>query len=113
MRIRINESGLDLAEDDVEGFIYDLNIAAYGEPTTTAIETISQAEGISINKEGDNIIANADGKIILMQLYTTEGALVDKAENNSIYVGYLNAGVYIVKVYTADREKSAKFLLRK
>jgi hypothetical protein len=48
-----------------------------------------------------------------MQLYTTEGALVDKAENNSIYVGYLNAGVYIVKVYTTDREKSAKFLLRK
>lgn len=113
MRIRINQSGLDLAEDDVEGFIYDLNIAAYGESTTTAIETISQAEGISINKEGDNIIANADSKIILMQLYTTEGTLVGKADDSSIYVGHLNAGVYIVKVYTADREKSAKFLLRK
>ncbi len=27
MRVRVNQSGLDLAEDDVEGFVYDFNIS--------------------------------------------------------------------------------------
>ena len=38
MRLRINSNGLDLAEDDVTGFIYDLNINVAEEEATRTVE---------------------------------------------------------------------------
>ncbi len=45
MRIRVNQSGLDLAEDDVEGFVYDFNIIV-AQPQTMRTVTTTANEGI-------------------------------------------------------------------
>ena len=47
MRIRINSNGLDLAEDDVEGFVYDLHLTAVGpqEGRTVTLTTNDAGRG--------------------------------------------------------------------
>lgn len=113
MRIRINQSGLDLAEDDVEGFVYDFNMIVNNNATTAIVEAIEEEEGISIEQQGEWITATGCRETASMHLYSTDATLIGRSSTNSIYVGNLNCGIYIVKVQTADSSNSAKFLLKK
>lgn len=111
MRVRINQSGLDLAEDDVEGFVYDLKVIVSG--AQTSVDVIEQEEELTITQEGSRIYATANKEVTSLSLYTTTAQLVGKTQGNSIDISSLDSGIYIVKVTTAGNSISAKVYIRK
>jgi hypothetical protein len=195
MRIRINSNGLDLAEDDVEGFVYDLHLTvvdpqegrtvklttngpergrvtlsqeatsyAYGTTLTatatpkgdatficwreegvvvstdaeytftvdrnvnlkayftantvigTGVETITLAatdEEVTINVEGDHIVARANEPIINITLYTADAVKVSQCSGNAMSTTGLKQGTYIVQATTPRGSKNVKLYLNK
>lgn len=111
MRVRINQSGLDLAEDDVEGFVYDLKVIVSG--AQTSVDVIEQEEELTITQEGSRIYATANKEVTSLSLYTTTAQLVGKTQESSIDISSLDSGIYIVKATTADNSISAKVYIRK
>ena len=194
MRIRINSNGLDLADDDVEGFAYDFNLTvvdpqedrtvsvsvnathrgtatltakaeryaigteltakatpkgtatfvcwreegvvvsteaeytftvdrnvklkAYFSPNTdpdTGVEAIAAAptDEVSIDVEGNSIVAKSNTEVWSMSLYTIEAALVAQAKGNILPITGIAQGTYIVRANTAAGYKNVKIYLNK
>lgn len=194
MRIRINSNGLDLAEDDVEGFVYDFHLIvvdpqegrtvsvdvnapnrgtaslssvdksyAYGTMLTakatpkgnatfvcwreegvvvsteaeytfmvdrnvklkayftantipdTSVEALvsDKAGQVKICVEGDKLVAKSKSDVCGMSLYTIDAALVAQAEGNTLTVGNVAQGTYIVRVVTTNGNKNVKIYLNK
>ena len=194
MRIRINSNGLDLAEDDVEGFVYDFHLTTvaaqegrtvsvsvneahrgsaslsskeatypYGTTLTakatprgnatfvcwreegvvvsteaeytfmvdrnvklkayftantipdTSVEALvsDKAGQVKICVEGDKLVAKSKSDVCGMSLYTIDAALVAQAEGNTLTVGNVAQGTYIVRVVTTNGNKNVKIYLNK
>lgn len=194
MRIRINSNGLDLADDDVEGFAYDFHLTAvepqedrtvsvsvnathrgtatltakaeryavgteltakatpkgtatfvcwreegvvvsteaeytftvdrnvklkaYFSPNTdpdTGVEAIAAkpTDEVSIDVEGNSIVAKSNTEVWSMSLYTIEAALVAQAKGNILPITGIAQGTYIVRANTASGYKNVKIYLNK
>ena len=86
MRIRVNSSGLDLAEDDVDGFVYDFHIAVV-EPQQGLTASVSAS---AANRGTVSLSSSADS-----YEYGTELTATATASNGATFVCWKEEGVVV------------------
>ncbi|MDH8701911.1 hypothetical protein M2138_001263 [Dysgonomonadaceae bacterium PH5-43] len=102
---KVTVDGTEIIPTEAEG-IYTVTISNVTADTTISIEAKLidsldniDAQGISINSDGNTLVITTD-KEYIVEVYTTSGLLISKKAVNGTDVMPLEKGVYIVKIGT-------------
>lgn len=96
---------------------HNVNLTAVFSPNTESTVGIHNAQGASstsllqISAQNRSIVVKSTSDVRHIRVYSPSGALVAEGHTSTLDVSRLNAGAYIVKVQTAQADKSIKTYL--